>query len=215
MKTGITITKGEFSGQSISRFDFLMKHYKSGNILDVGNIGGVYGGDASDSFHVTFSKTVPVTDTVYGFDLYKPKDSDKYKNQKQGDVQEGLPYEDHFFDTVYLGELIEHLDNPGLALSEVARVLKEDGVFILDTPNPYNFKRILKFVLFRKEDLGDPTHIIFFTPASLKALLKIHGFNITFLAEKNAGFMRFLPYFITRGLGDNLLVVAKVDRSNV
>lgn len=36
-----------------------------------------------------------------------------------------LPYEDGSFDTVVLGEILEHMDNPGLAFAEACRVARE------------------------------------------------------------------------------------------
>jgi SAM-dependent methyltransferase len=41
------------------------------------------------------------------------------------------------FDTIVAGELIEHLDNPGLFLTAVRRHLKPGGKLILTTPNPF------------------------------------------------------------------------------
>jgi ubiquinone/menaquinone biosynthesis C-methylase UbiE len=44
-----------------------------------------------------------------------------------GKVADGksLPYEDGEFDTVVLGEVLEHVDNPGLLFGEAARVASE------------------------------------------------------------------------------------------
>lgn len=45
----------------------------------------------------------------------------------EGTVCDGatLPFEDGQFDTVVLGEVLEHVENPGLLFSEAARVAKE------------------------------------------------------------------------------------------
>jgi SAM-dependent methyltransferase len=51
------------------------------------------------------------------------------------DLLQQLPYEDASFDVVLLIEVIEHLENHRTALSELARILKPDGVLILTTPN--------------------------------------------------------------------------------
>ena len=101
-----------------------------------------------------------------------------------GNINDGLPYPDNFFDTVLLGQVLEHLNNPIDALINIRRVLKEDGRLILDVPNPYSLKRIIKYIVFRNEDLGDPTHIIFYTPASLKAVLYEAGFDISIINTK-------------------------------
>ena len=41
------------------------------------------------------------------------------------------------FDTIVAGELIEHLENPGLFLRNMRRHLKPTGTLIISTPNPF------------------------------------------------------------------------------
>ncbi len=41
------------------------------------------------------------------------------------------------FDTIVAGELIEHLENPGLFLRNMRRHLKPAGTLIISTPNPF------------------------------------------------------------------------------
>ena len=45
-----------------------------------------------------------------------------------------LPFGDDTFDAVVAGEVIEHIENDGLALSEAARVLRPGGVLALSVP---------------------------------------------------------------------------------
>ena len=158
------------------RYDFLIENYKSGYILDIGNVGGIYGGGKSYSSHLDF-KEYASDSCLFGFDLYIPADSQNYTNQKQGNIEEGLPYDSNFFDTIYMGQILEHVINPGKVLYDVHRVLKGDGVLILDIPNPYGLFRVMKWLLKRKEDLGDESHLIFYTPASNKAILIKIGFD--------------------------------------
>lgn len=51
------------------------------------------------------------------------------------DINEGLPYENKFFDIITAGEVIEHMYNDEFFLQECKRVLKDDGVMIITTPN--------------------------------------------------------------------------------
>lgn len=48
---------------------------------------------------------------------------------------EKLPFEDEYFDIVYMGDVIEHLVNPDFAINEAARVIKSNGFLVLSTPN--------------------------------------------------------------------------------
>jgi SAM-dependent methyltransferase len=54
---------------------------------------------------------------------------------RQCNLETGVPYADAEFDLVYAGEVIEHIYNPDLLLSEAHRVLRAGGHLILTTPN--------------------------------------------------------------------------------
>ncbi len=47
---------------------------------------------------------------------------------------ESLPFPDGFFDKLLSVHLLEHLDNPGQAIGEMARVLKSDGQAVIVVP---------------------------------------------------------------------------------
>lgn len=73
---------------------------------------------------------------------FEPSGTTASKSQLDGipidtgiDLLKPLPYADASFDVVLLVEVIEHLENHRAALSELARILKPGGVFILTTPN--------------------------------------------------------------------------------
>ena len=48
---------------------------------------------------------------------------------------EKLPFQDEYFDIIYMGDVIEHLTNPDFAINEVIRVTKTNGFLVLSTPN--------------------------------------------------------------------------------
>lgn len=59
---------------------------------------------------------------------------------------EALPYDTGRFDLIYSSNLIEHLPNPEKALSEMRRVLRNDGVMLHVVPN--RFWKLLHLGLF-------------------------------------------------------------------
>ncbi|HWF33198.1 MAG TPA: class I SAM-dependent methyltransferase [Solirubrobacteraceae bacterium] len=77
---------------------------------------------------------------------------------EQGDVT-SLPYEDGSFDVVVCFEVIEHLGDPGSALSEFRRVLAADGVLAVSSPNRNVYPP------------GNPHHVHEYTPDELEAEL--------------------------------------------
>jgi methionine biosynthesis protein MetW len=87
-----------------------------------------------------------------------------------GDVEEPLPFEDGSFDTVVVGEILEHVRFPDEVLGEIARVLKNDGVVVGSVPNAYRLKNRLKFLLGRSPE-NNPMHLRMYSPAAIRAEL--------------------------------------------
>jgi 2-polyprenyl-3-methyl-5-hydroxy-6-metoxy-1,4-benzoquinol methylase len=73
-------------------------------------------------------------------------------------------------------ELIEHLFDPSAFVRACARVLSEDGVLIVTTPNVHGFD--LETLGPLSENVDAPEHLNYFHPASLTALLKRSGFTV-------------------------------------
>jgi SAM-dependent methyltransferase len=114
-----------------------------------------------------------------------------------GDLKEisktGLPYPDDHFDAVILSEVLEHLNgNPLPVLQEINRILKNDGVVYITTPNQVSLINRIKVVSGRSirnpvSDFLAPlagknticgTHWREYTVNELKELLEITGFSL-------------------------------------
>ncbi len=87
---------------------------------------------------------------------------------KVANLEEGLPYDDNFFDVIYSKSVIEHFHYPEKVISEIFRVLKPKGQVITLTPDwTYVYKTFYE----------DYTHRTPFTMTSLRDILLIHGFE--------------------------------------
>ncbi len=62
------------------------------------------------------------------------------------------------FDTVYMGQILEHLDDEMGALNEAVRLLRNDGKLIVSVP--------------REDRIPDPDHVREYTESSLNTLLE-------------------------------------------
>lgn len=61
--------------------------------------------------------------------------------------QDTFPYPDNFFDVVLFCEVIEHLlIDPIHAIREIKRVLKENGILILSTPNVARLENVARLL---------------------------------------------------------------------
>jgi SAM-dependent methyltransferase len=72
------------------------------------------------------------------------------------DLNERLPYPDHFFDHAVCVEGVEHLENPHHTIKELRRVTRPGGAIILTTPNILNiFSRVRYLLTGHYEYFGD------------------------------------------------------------
>jgi SAM-dependent methyltransferase/DNA-directed RNA polymerase subunit RPC12/RpoP len=96
-----------------------------------------------------------------------------------------LPLKSDTCDICMTVRLIHHLPDPGNFFTEVKKVIKKDGIFILEFANKRNFKNILKFAVGRLKEspfdskplqIGDT--ILDQHPGHIKSLLKKLDFKI-------------------------------------
>lgn len=99
------------------------------------------------------------------------------KNHYQLDVcvagADNLPYDDAFFDVVFLKHVIEHLHEPIAIMKEIFRVLKPNGRILMTTPNTSS----LGNRLFGKQWMhyDPPRHLMVYNPKSLSHLFNLTG----------------------------------------
>jgi len=107
---------------------------------------------------------------------------------KTSDTNEGLEFEDNFFDAVTIIATLQLIYNPFSTIKEINRVSKEGGILIVQVPNVGYFRQRIR-VLFGKlpvtsspynwEEIGwDGGALHYFTLNSLKWLLESQGFKI-------------------------------------
>lgn len=97
---------------------------------------------------------------------------------------EPLPFADATFDIIVSFEVLEHLRDPFLYLSEISRVLKRRGMLLLSTPNLASLISRFRLVLglLPVAIAADSTHVGFYRRKDLLRLLAVHGFHTIFLA---------------------------------
>jgi len=128
-----------------------------------------------------------------------------------------LPFKDNAFKIVNTSELLEHVINPPLFLSEMKRISKK--IVTLDVPN-----------LRRLAPEENPNHIFTWSSKSLNNLLKLFFKDVVIVSSEYGGyipkyflkrkyigfFLKFLEQFMEKLLGSPFLkAVCKVDKTAV
>ena len=97
-------------------------------------------------------------------------------------IEEGIKFEDEFFDIIYERNLFEHLKNHGFHLEECYRVLKQGGKIVLITDNASCIRHYLSGThggRYEKKSVNPlDKHYAIFTKNHLKNLVSEVGFLI-------------------------------------
>ena len=85
-------------------------------------------------------------------------------------------FENERFELIVLGDVIEHLDNCGLALRNLKTLLAPSGFMVISTANAFAFDTIAK-MLIRYEAVHDE-HTCYFSYMTLKRTLEMNGLRV-------------------------------------
>jgi len=95
----------------------------------------------------------------------------------QGQLEDSH-YNDDTFDVVTLWHTLEHLSNPLETLLEVRRILKPDGLLVIETPNIHFIGNYLFRLFGATKHLFFVEHLIHFSTESFKTMVRKAGFAI-------------------------------------
>lgn len=93
-----------------------------------------------------------------------------------GDIEIVDDYPDEPFDVIVVGEILEHLSNPGLALDALRSITSPGAIVVATVPNAYSLKGFLRAIT--GHEFIHPDHTLHHSQGTLKELLSRHGFEI-------------------------------------
>lgn len=140
------------------REEIIARYIKNKDVLDVGSVG-------QTTEYNLWNFLEKYTDVLTGIDTEPSSDKRIIKGNMEN-YNFGKQ-----FDVIVAGDVLEHVDNQGLFLDNVKKHLKNNGYFILTTPNAKWFTVALK---------PNPTHTLWHDKHTLFNILDRHGFEIVF-----------------------------------
>ena len=122
------------------------------------------------------------------------------------------------FDLIVAGELIEHLNNPGLFLKTAGQVLAPKGKLIITTTNAYCLRRLVR-IPFGYESIH-PDHTCYFSHSTLCTLFeRFHYKLLTATSYRIPNRKPLFPYLIERlataispNLGEGIIHVYSLNQ---
>jgi 2-polyprenyl-3-methyl-5-hydroxy-6-metoxy-1,4-benzoquinol methylase len=116
-------------------------------------------------------------------------------NLSLGGYRDLKKYPDNYFDAIRLYHVIEHIDNPSLAISLIKRKLKKNGEVIMGTPDINSI--VAKLFKSYWYNLDSPRHLYLFSTFTLKKMIEKEGLRIEKIRfESGWGIAGSLQYFI-------------------
>ena len=156
----------------------------------------LYGGDIN-SRGVEFVKSC-------GFDYF-------YFDIEKTDISQELGY----IDTILLLDVVEHLNNVGMALENIKKYMSDNTEFIITTPNPMSLNNIIRTLFFKGLNTLED-HTMWLDICNVRQLAARYGFEViyvdyfTFNPESN--FKQMIINFagkINKYFHQNFIVILK------
>lgn len=114
------------------------------------------------------------------------------------------------FETIIAGDIIEHLDNAGQFLCNLAEHLTDDGILLIKTPNPFYIKQTWKIWRYNQPQVHEE-HICWFCPRTLSNLCSRCGFNVTAIhwIHRPGQWFRTWPKYLRNHFSNSFMLLAE------
>lgn len=170
----------------VHRVEFIKRACAGKKVLHLGCTNWPYTQDSIDNDMLLHNELAETASELYGFD-YDQEGIDVLekagtKNLYQADL-ERLDEVDlnETFDVIIAGEMIEHLNNPGLFLRGIQRFMSPETKLVVTTINAYAAHRFAVYGLLGKKGINEPVHpdhVAYYSFKTLKLVVERSGLRI-------------------------------------
>jgi Methyltransferase domain len=170
----------------VQRVDFIKERCEGKKVLHLGCANYPYTQDSIDKNMLLHFDLEKIAGELYGFDFDQPGldilAASGANHLYRADLEKlhDVPLNETF-DVIVAGEMIEHLNNPGLFLEGIKRFMHKDSLLMLTTVNAYCGMRFFYYGLRGrrgKQEPVHPDHIAYYSYSTLSVLLKRFSLTI-------------------------------------
>ena len=140
-------------------------------------------------------------------------------------LNEPFPFPNASVDAIAAISVLEHVFDVYAFVRECNRILRPNGVLVVEVPNIAYFKHRIQLLLGRlpitssphgwAEGFGwDGGHLHYFTKNAVTGLLTGEGFRVSKIMESRAPFARQRSYWVSLLAGNFLIKAVKVENEN-
>ncbi len=130
---------------------------------------------------------------------------------RYADLDSKLPYKSKSFDAITLIAVMEHIFDPFFVMSEAKRLIKKNGILIIEVPNIAWLPRRLSLLLGKlpvtaQEEGWDGGHLHYFTFEATRDLVEKYGFETVYMGS--SGIFPRIRNIWPQLLGGNIIIKA-------
>jgi SAM-dependent methyltransferase len=172
--------------QVVQRVELIRSECADKRVLHLGCTNYPYTEDAIKQDMLLHADLARTASSLYGIDSdakgIELLENAGFKNIYPGDLENLDNVEiDETFDVIVAGEMIEHLNNPGLFLNGIKRFMNAETRLVLTTINAYCGMRFAMYGVRGKRgrvEFVHPDHVAYYSYSTLKLLLERHGMHV-------------------------------------
>lgn len=220
----------------VQRVEFIKAKCKGNRVLHLGCTNWPYTQDSIDNDMLLHSELAKTAAELYGFDFDQEGidilNTAGVGNLYRADLEKIEDVDlNETFDVIIAGEMIEHLNNPGLFLKGIQRFMTPETELVITTINAYSALRFASYSVRGKGGFNEPVHpdhVAYYSYKTLKLVAERAGFVVDSFCFYDIGpeHRPFCPWYlklindvsvaISPQLSDGVIAVCKlkIDQPN-
>lgn len=170
----------------MQRLDLIRDYCRGKSVLHLGCTNYPYTEEAIANEMLLHFELEKIASEIYGFDADQQGleilARNGCSNLYSADLEslENAPVA-RTFEVIVAGEIIEHLNNPGLFLNGIKRFMNPDSRLLITTINAYCAMRFAVYALRGRGGINEfvhPDHVAYYSYSTLRLLLSRHNFEV-------------------------------------